>query len=267
MGDAKDRNDGLWIEHSDRLFVAAYSSVASLVVRFSGYFRKTDGDIIEYAVDVEPTSDRAVTSKDFFFGAGFMLSCTASLSTGNANRGQCYIRAHIQRNTGTAAVKLQTILAGYVTDNYTPSFPFGKMEDSLEGRGMLRSITGTDPAAGAEVTESVPTGARWKIHSIKLLLVTDGNAANREIKLRVDDGTTIFASSGSAGAHAASTTKQYFFAAYSTEDTTNSLAICNVWPFFLPLLAGWRFLTATDNIQVGDNYAAPQYLIEEWLEA
>lgn len=49
MHDARDRNQGVWIEHSDRLYVAAYSSVASLSVQFSGYFHKVNGEIVEYA--------------------------------------------------------------------------------------------------------------------------------------------------------------------------------------------------------------------------
>jgi hypothetical protein len=35
---------------------------------------------------------------------------------------------------------------------------------------------------------------------------------------------------------------------------------------YLPLKAGWQIRTTTVNLQAGDNWGAPQLLVEEWLE-
>lgn len=267
MHDARDRNQGIWIEPSDRLYVAAYSSVASLVVMVSGYFRKTDGDIVEYAATVNPTSDRAVTAVTQHFGAGFLLSCVASLASGNANRGQCYVRAQIQRSTGAPTIKLHNVIGGYVTDDYSPSFPYGYIEGPLDGQGMLRSVQGSDPAAGAEFSETVPTGARWRVSHIMVTLVTDGTAANRQVTLIIDDGTSGLTRSQLGLAMGATLTSPAIFGNWGFTTTGNSQAF--VMPAILPITlpAAARIRTATLLLQAGDNFGPPQFLVEEWIEA
>lgn len=267
MHDARDRNAGVWIEASDRLYVAAYSSVASLAVRFSGYFRKANGEVSEYAVTLAPTSDRAVTEGNVFFGAGFLLSCVAHLASGNANRGQCYVRAHVQRGEGTPAVKLHHVIGGYVTDEYGPSFPMGKIEGSLEGPGIMRSITGTNPAAGVEISETVPTGARWKVHSVQATLVTSGAGANRGPALTYDDGTTIFAQVGDFYNQTAGLTSAWCWAIHFVPMVSLNTFLTNNMAYAGQLLAGYRIRTVTINVQAGDNWGAPQLSVEEWIEA
>ena len=267
MHDARDRNAGVWIEHSDRLYVAAYSSVASLVITFSGYFRKMNGEIIEYAITVNPTSDRAVTEGNQHFGAGFLLSCVARLTSGNANRGQCYVRARVQRSTGSPLLALQDIVGGYVSDDFTPSFPYGKIEGPLEGQGMIRSITGTDPAAGAEISESVPAGARWILRGFVATLVTSGDVATRYVRWTLDDGTTIFNKSESGGTQTATLTRLYI--ANDMNFSTGTAPDIYV-PWFIGgilMAAGYRLKTVTDNFQAADNWGAPQLSAEEWIEA
>jgi hypothetical protein len=87
------------------------------------------------------------------------------------------------------------LLQGYVTDTSRLSFPGSPIRSSIEGPGVLRSITGTNPAANAEISETVPTNARWRVHAIRFTLVTDANVANREVALTLDDGAAVFARS------------------------------------------------------------------------
>lgn len=258
---------GFYIQSDDRLACVVLSSVASLVVRFSGYYLSAKGEVNEYAIDVSPTSDRAATSQIQSIGEGFILSCRTSLVSGNANRGQCYVRAGIQRNTGTPVLPLARLLAGYLTDDYTPSFPFGKIEGPLEGPGIIRVITGTDPAAGAEISETVPTGARWRLFSVRTTFVTDATVANRLETLTLDDGTTIFFRSGTFTNHAASLTWAITWASGVVEDGTNALANTQAIPREVLLSAGYRINTSTINLQAGDNWGAPILHVEEWIEA
>jgi hypothetical protein len=70
----------------------------------------------------------------------------------------------------------------------------------------LRLITGTDPAANVEISETVPTGARWKLRSFRFAFVADANVANRTIVLTIDDGaTTLFETSSAVAVTAAQT--------------------------------------------------------------
>lgn len=258
---------GFYIQSDDRLFVAAYSSVASLVVRFSGYFLDARGEVNHYAIDVAPTSDRAVTSELQIFGEGFLLSCTAHLLTGNANRGQCYVRARIQRGTGATLVPIAQVLGGYVTDDYSPSFPYGKIEGPLEGPGMLRSVTGTDPAAGVELAETVPTGARWRLCEVRFTFTADATVTSRRVRLGLDDGTNLFRQGLSDEAHTAGNAFAYSAGNWGATQSAAGGTKPLMFPLPADLLAGWRMVTATINLQAGDNYSAPQMMVEEWIEA
>lgn len=256
-----------YVQNPDRLAVAVYSSVASLVVRFSGYFLSANGEVREYALDVSPTSDRVATSQTQVFGEGFLLSCTTSLVSGNANRGQCYVRAGIQRNTGTPILPIAQLVAGYLTDDYSPSFPFGKREGPLEGPGMIRSITGTNPPATAQIGESVPTGARWRLLTVWFQLTTDANVANRFMVLRIQTGSNVVLDILSLQAQVFSLTYEYSYIlggdrAFLTSRSSISLPL----PWRV-LMGGESIFAFIDGVQAADNLSAPILSVEEWLEA
>lgn len=266
MHDARDRNAGIWIEYGEQLTCSVYSSVASLIVRFSGHFRKANGEVQVYSHDIVPTSDRVVTSLTRSFQEGFLLSCIATIVSGNANRGQCYVRARVQSGEGAAAIPLHRVLAGYATDDFSPSFPYGIVEGPLEGAGMIRSVAGTNPAAGVEVSETVPTGARWRILSLTCQLVNDATVGNRQVFLIIDDGTTTLAIVGFLANQTANATDLYSWSNWGASNALSALGINFPLPAF-PLMAGWRIRTSTGTFQAGDNWGAPALMVEEWLEA
>lgn len=266
-GFARDRNQGVWIEHSDRLYVAAYSSVASLVVQFSGYFRKANGDIIEYAVTINPTSDRVVTESNVFFGAGFLLSCVATLASGNANRGQCYVRAMVQRSTGTPMVKLHNVLGGYLTDDFSPSFPYGQIESPLEGAGYLRTTLSAVPAAGAGHLLTVPTGARWKLLALWANLTTDGTAANRQVRFRFNVAGTFMAAVIAPSAATSNLTVVYSVTPSGEGRNLTDVYTTPALPYGFFLSGGDTIDTDTFNLQAADQWTALRVYAEEWIEA
>lgn len=258
---------GFYIQGDDRLFVAAYSSVSSLTVRFSGYFLSHNGEVRQYAVDVFPTNDRAATTALQFLGDGFILSCTAHLLSGSANRGQCYVRSRIQRGTGATIVPIAGIISGYLSDDYSPAWPFGKREGPLEGPGMLRSITGSDPAANAEISETVPTGARWRLISMRAVFVSDANITSRRVAFVEDDGTNNFLQLRAEADQTASLTGTYTFASNGNSSFGTNVVQHITTPIMGMLPAGARIRTITVNIQTTDNWGPPQLLVEEWIEA
>lgn len=145
-----------------------------------------------------------------------------------------------------------------------PAFSAGAAPD---GPGTIRSITGTDPAAGAEISETVPADARWRLMGVGLTLVTDATAANREVRLVIDDGTTIIAEIPAGVTQVASETRRYSFGAgFPRGAGAQSLNVIAPLPPVV-LGAGYRVRTLTTNLQAGDNYGAPQLLVEEWTSA
>jgi hypothetical protein len=88
------------------------------------------------------------------------------------------------------------------------AFPGVPIASPLDGGGALRSIAGTTPGAGAEISETVPTGARWELLAFQATFVTSAAAANRVPQLTLDDGTTVYFRLGAALNQAASLTQR-----------------------------------------------------------
>lgn len=134
----------------------------------------------------------------------------------------------------------------------------------LTGTGTIKSISGTNPVAGNEILETVPANAIWKVQSIYPSLVTDATVSNRQVRILFDDGTNTFYQGISASVQAASLTNTYSIAAHgitsAAVDTVHWIPI----PADTILLPGYRFQTSTDNLQSGDDWGAPQFVVEEW---
>ena len=134
--------------------------------------------------------------------------------------------------------------------------------------GYVKAVVGTDPAAGVEISDTVPTGKLWRLMSIRTTLVTDATAANRYIILVIADPTPANQwSCKIAPVHTASLTRYYrWMVADSSEtafDTTNSVRI--VLADNLDLPAGWIIKTASTSLQAGDNFGAPYITVKEFL--
>ena len=157
-------------------------------------------------------------------------------------------------------------MSGYISDTSPLLFPGGKNESSIEGPGLIRSITGTNPAAGVEISETVPTGARWRIICFKATFVADATATTRGPRLSFDDGSLAYFTAGTFTSITASTTFIHSWAAVGQEDNSAASATVQCIPSDLILAAGHRITSSTVSIQAGDNWDAPQLLVEEWIQ-
>ncbi|MBA7545412.1 hypothetical protein ES705_37780 [subsurface metagenome] len=131
--------------------------------------------------------------------------------------------------------------------------------------GRILSITGTDPAAGAEISEIVPARRRWRFHGIRFTLITDVNVADRTVYLQISDGTNVLIFITHTQTQAASITRSYNFHPRPDAASTISTQISIPLPYFT-LGAGYGIITSTNNIQVGDQFSAIHLLAEEWID-
>ena len=132
--------------------------------------------------------------------------------------------------------------------------------------GRIRSITGTDPAAGAAMIETVPAGVIWRFISMQVTFVTDSNVANRFVRFIFDDGTNDYLTIANDQGQAENITLVYsvgagIFGGFGGFDTQ---LIPSPPDLFLP--AGHRIKEGVGNFQVGDDFSAPQLLVEEWVD-
>ena len=131
--------------------------------------------------------------------------------------------------------------------------------------GMIRSITGTDPAPGAEISEIVLPRRRWLLRSIYITFTTSAVVANRQIRLVIDDGSDNLFLITTSTLHPASLSYTYTFANFSMPEVLSyTNVIHSLPPLVLP--PGSRIRTITLNLDPDDNYDAPQLLVEEWID-
>ena len=232
----------------------------------AGRFMTIDRQIRTFEMRVVPSAARVMTTVVESLGQGWLLNFTAWPTSGNPNYGEMWARVRVLRGRSGATSIIGTLAYGYVTLQQGISFPGTTFRNPLEGPGRIRSITGTDPAAGAEISETVPTGARWMLRAIAASFVTDATVANRFPVLKIDDGATVFYIADPPAAQAASNTLIYVSGSGVTRLTSVAGQPSWALPVGLILMAGSRIRTQTVGIVAGDNYGAPQLLVEEWLE-
>lgn len=159
-------------------------------------------------------------------------------------------------------------------DGTTRKIPIS-IDGAKDGPGSDLSIAGTDPAANAEISETVPANTIWRVKSISASLVTDGNAAARVVRATLDDGSSVYYQASTRIDHTASLTVRYSWSpegagAVSTAETDAELvaaldATINVsLPDPTILSAGDRFITITGAMEAGDDWSAPQLSVEAW---
>ena len=131
--------------------------------------------------------------------------------------------------------------------------------------GRIRSITGTDPAADTEILEAVSPRRRWRLLSLNFSLVTDANVADRYVYLYIKDPTNLLVALAPVNTQAADLTYTYYFTNLPAAEIK---IVTNIYrplpPLTLP--AGYTIGTITSSRQAGDNYSAPQLLVEEWID-
>lgn len=125
--------------------------------------------------------------------------------------------------------------------------------------GALVSITGTNPAAGAEASYTVPDGQLLNLKSFRVALVTSATVANRTPLLVVQDtASTVVWEVTTAITQAASITNTYTFVSglgFTQAAVANNRLMIGIPDLWLP--AGWKVTTSTLSIQGTDDYGAP----------
>lgn len=250
----------------DHLRITSFNSLTGVELQVRTRWLLWDGRRQAGSDRHVPNTDRTAATTFIPAPDGWLLGCEVIATVAAPRVGQCFVVVDVVRGSASTAFPLHTLVQGYVTDTSRLAYPGSPIAASIAGPGVLRSITGTDPAAGAEVSETVPTNARWRPLALTVALVTAVAAANREVSLVLDDGANIYARVPSGFTQVASLTRTYSTFHHAPR---NTIAQDNTLNFPLPRLdmqGGHRIRTVTTNLQAGDDFGAPQLLVEEWIE-
>ena len=256
----------LYVTRDDRLYLRSRNSVAGLSLSLRARFQDPDGQVLPQSFDRVPASDRSADFITFDMGEGYLLGLAVTAGAAVVRRGQCYVEVGIIRGGTTGGTIVQRLLSGYVTTSSEVAWPAVDPPGHLDGAGALRSVLGTDPGAGVEVSEAVPTDSRWRVRSFRVQLVTSATVANRRVHLIIDDGANILLDLAAGDTQAASLTRNYNFApdGFARVAQDNEIYVPIPPDLWLPQAA--RLRTSTTAIDAGDNFGPPRYLVEEHTE-
>jgi hypothetical protein len=251
----------------DVLVITSWNAATGVTLSVEGRLLTRNGDVKSFARSHTPNTDRTAASAVLALGEGWLLNLQVRASAGSPIRGQCFVLVELALGAQTQQTRIGTLLQGYVTATQRRAWPGSLIEASIDGSGAIRIITGSDPAAGAEISETVPTGARWQLLALTASLVADANAANRIASLLFDDGASVYARMSAQFAQAANNSAVYTWGAgLQFQGNVNADPKVSGLPIDHRLLAGHRLRTIVNSIQVGDNWGAPVYCVQEWID-
>ena len=238
------------------LYIESWSN-ATRVLRIRGFTK--DGLI---SIDHTTNADRSRAIKGERI-PDFPISIQVSPATAPVRRGECYVRLTLR----LGGFPVGRLMAAYLTDGKTLTWPPGVFEGFTEGPGLIRTVTGTGPMSGSEILESVPTNARWRLRAVILKLATNATVGDRGMQLYIDDGSDYFNILPDPVAQPASTTNTYSFQLRGDRYTgiVDATYLALVLPDVI-MAQGYRFMSWTLNMQGGDYYEAPVFQVEEWIE-
>jgi hypothetical protein len=252
----------------DNLRVTAYNALTAVVVNVRARVLNLEGRVVPNGADVfTPTTSRAASTTIVVTDEGWLLGGEVFVSGASPLEGQTFVVVELVRGQLAAAVTpVQVIASGYVTAKMPLTFP-GALKSSVDGQGAIRAITGTTPGAGVDISETVPTGARWELLLFLGSLVTAAAVANRIPALIIDDGVNAEYVWAMGGNETASISWTNTWAQGVPSLFTAALNLANApLPSNNRLPAGARIRTSTTGIQGADQWASPKYLVREWIE-
>lgn len=182
----------------------------------------------------------------------------------NVRQGQAYIAIYLVIDGD----QMMELCSGFVYGGKSITYPNTNTGEALPGRANIGSTSGSNPAAGTEVSISVPTFEIWNIFYVMVQLITDATVANRRVHLRFTNGGGGLIDCFSDQDQVASTTRNYCFAKYGAlPDTLDDTEILVPIPNDIYLIPESTIETATTNLQATDNFGIPRVVKEMSVSA
>jgi hypothetical protein len=255
----------LYLQSNDQLVIVPFTNNPNLSLVFQYRFLTPHGEIKE-GQTTQLLGGNPITPQYIPLGECWLLSFGLQLS-GNSSRGEwAWVSIGVRRfnesinpNSSHAA-----IWEGFVYYSASRGWPGSPQKEPTDGAGTLRMITGTQPAVGAEILEQVPQNLVWRLVYFSATLASSATAINRTARFRLQDGLSILGQFGVNTTQAASLTYRYTLAPGATSgyDGSDGIQISGSSP--MELKTGQIITTKTVNLQAGDQWSAPIYVVREW---
>lgn len=251
----------------DVLELTTWNSAAAVRVTIQGRIHVAPRDVKPFTHTHTSNTDRSAKTTVASLPRGELLNCIAFVSAGAPAVGQAFVRVAVRRGAGPAFELLGVIVQGPITASIFRAFPGSVIVSPFEADPFLRGVSGTTPAAGAEILETVPTGARWEFLTTRFSMQADANVNNRRTDFQIKAGANVVYRT--ANSNVWTNAQQPAFTVSPNvgyQITATTLASTLPAPQPCLLRAGDSFGTLTAGIQVGDQYTKPEYTVREWLD-
>jgi len=177
------------------------------------------------------------------------------------DQGECYAALSLSVNGGV----VHALCSGLVFSQKAISFPQAESNPYMPDRGFIRTRTSADPAAGSELTITVPDGRIWNVLAVSFQLVAAAVAASRRVHV-------VFSASGGPTINVFSDidqiineTRNYSVAHFGhVLDSLDDNDILIPLPDKMLLIPESTITTETTNLDGADNFGAMSVLVEEF---
>lgn len=257
----------VYLTGEEGLRLSSVGNLAGLTLTLSGRILGLDNVVRPFVALHVPNSNRTIASTLELLSEGWLLGASVRVTGGSPSYGAVWAALELVRGSTGALTTVQALANDFVSAAAPLIWPGGADLDTLDAGGNLRSILGTTPGAGAEISEVVPTGARWQLLAFQSVLTTSAAVANRQPEFTLDDGANEFQRAPSLAAVVASSAVRVSWAPGMTNQISGTAAS---WMVSLGdeviLGAGYRLRTLTAAIQAADQWSQPRYLVREWFD-
>lgn len=255
----------IYLKHTDTLQVQCASSQTGESVTFNYRLLRADGSLVKGQFVIQVPATRAVVTQKEPMAEGFLLSlsCKAAVAV---TRGETFARVYLTSGALGANQPSYTLMGDYVTTQFAPAHPNGRVLAPNEGPGRIFSVSLGAFGLGVPAQFFVPTNARWLVKAIESVLVTSAAAGNRIPQLSLSVGGFSIAV-GFAEVNIPPSTNAIIFANPVRAVPVSSPTV--VWlglPDGVVMLAGDNGQINPVGLLAGDQFTALVVTVEEWLD-
>jgi len=255
------------VDGDDHLLIEGWNTVTGCALNVIWRFAEIGQAVKPYQRTLALTADRVVSELVVPLGVGYLVNLAVFASGANPRVGQTFVCIKLQRGLGAAALTLGLLVQGYVTAEQGLGWPGSPIEDSIAGGGVIRSFIGTNPGFQSEISETVPTGARWQLLNFAATLTTGADVRNRRPVFGMVTAAAEVYRSAQPGTMAANSAARWFWAVGLAHEVfvAGDARLAGL-PTEAILLSGDSVFTVVDTGMASDDWAAPVLLVREWLE-
>jgi hypothetical protein len=254
----------IYLEDNDNVAFTIFTNSTPAQIQLTYRYLTPKGEI-KQGLQIFTTAG-AINSFNFTLGNVWLISFGLQRVSPTGQNVITFVQALMIRDqlTGAGQNIYGIIWQGFVQVTSGNGWPGTPAKEITDSPGNIRTLVGSFPAAGVEISETVPLFRRWILLSFETTLISAVAAANRNVSLVFDDGASKFYIGPSFFNQVASTT--VFYSLIPSLPGTPALGLIQplVAPLPIPLRGGFRIKTQTANIQAADQWAAPIYSFLEW---